>query len=105
MKNLNAQTLLVAIANLEENKRIQETEIKQLYTDTINGFKPGNIIKNGIQNLVQGDGLKSKIIQTALSVGMGYATNKFLLNKVPTKLKTGLSAVLNATIGKLFQKR
>lgn len=71
----NAAELNIAIQQLELKKKRQEEELTQHFHDTVDSFKPKNMIKSAVSKI--GDpGVISTILKTAGSLGVGFLTTK-----------------------------
>ena len=96
MKNIHkAEDLKEAIKELEAKKLITEEALKRQFHETVEGFKPSNILKNTVSEVTASPQFKHNILNLALGLGAGYLTRKIAVGK-----KAGLFA---KTIGTALQ--
>ncbi len=74
----NVQDLDIAIASLEHKKLSQEKLLRQEFVETINSFKPVNIIKAAYKNATETGTLGSTLLKAAASVGITTWGSKLL---------------------------
>jgi hypothetical protein len=74
----NVQDLDIAIAELENKKLQQEKELKLQFKNTIESFKPKNLLKAAYNNAMESNGVGTSILKTVGSVGAGLLGNKLL---------------------------
>ncbi len=96
MKKIHkAEDLKNAILELEAKKNIAEEELKNQFHETIETFKPSNILKNTVSEVAASPQFKHNLLNLALGLGAGYLTNKIAVGK-----KAGLFA---RTVGTALQ--
>jgi hypothetical protein len=90
----NAQELDIAIATLESKKVLQEKALKLQFNETVESFKPKNLIKAAYNNAMEGTGVGASILKAASGVGATVLGGKLLGgNSVLSKLAgTALNA-------------
>ncbi len=88
MKKIHkAEELKFAILELEAKKIVSEEALKKQFHETLETFKPANILKNTVSEVSASPQFKHNILNLALGLGAGYLTNKIAVGK-----KAGLLA-------------
>src|SRR5215212_6937137 len=88
MKKIHkAEDLKNAILELEAKKIVTEEAMKRQFHETIETFKPSNILKNTVSEVSASPQFKNNILNLALGLGAGYVTKKIATGK-----KAGLLA-------------
>ncbi len=96
MKNIRkAEDLKEAIKELEAKKLIAEEALKRQFHETVDDFKPANILKNTVSEVTAAPQFKHNILNLVVGLGAGYLTRKIAVGK-----KAGLFA---KTIGTVLQ--
>ncbi len=96
MKKIHkASELKDAILELEAKKIVSEEALKKQFHQTIESFKPGNILKNTVSEVTASPLFKHNILNLALGLGAGYLTKKVAVGR-----KAGLLA---RTVGTALQ--
>jgi hypothetical protein len=96
MKNIHkAEDLKNAIQELEAKKIVTENAMKKQFHETIETFKPSNILKNTVSEVSASPQFKHNILNLALGLGAGYLTRKVAVGR-----KAGLFA---RTVGTALQ--
>ena len=96
MRNIQkAEDLKEAIKELEAKKLITEEALKRQFHETVDTFKPSNILKNTVSEVSASPQFKHNLLNLALGLGAGYLTRKIAVGK-----KAGLFA---KTIGTALQ--
>lgn len=96
MKKIHkAGELKNAILELEAKKTIAEEAMKRQFHETLETFKPSNILKNTVSEVAASPQFKHNLLNLAVGLGAGYITNKVAVGK-----KAGLLA---RTIGTALQ--
>ena len=76
MKNIvSVADLKDAISELEFNKAVHRRMLKDSFSDTLESLKPGNILKNISQALIN-PSLLANILPAAVGLGAGFISNK-----------------------------
>lgn len=94
-KIYKAEDLKNAILELEVKKNIEEEALKRQFHETVETFKPSNILKNTVSEVAASPQFKHNLLNLALGLGAGYITNKIAVGK-----KAGLFA---RTLGTALQ--
>jgi len=88
MKKIHkAEDLQNAILELEAKKKSEEAALKQQFHETVETFKPSNILKNTVSEVSASPQFKNNLLNLALGLGAGYITKKIAVGK-----KAGLLA-------------
>jgi len=88
MKKIHkAEDLKEAILELEAKKIVSEEALKKQFHQTIEVFKPANIVKNTVSEVSASPQFRHNILNLALGLGAGYISNKIATGK-----KAGLLA-------------
>ncbi len=96
MKKIHkAEDLKNAIQELEAKKIVTEDAMKKQFHETIEIFKPSNILKNTVSEVSASPQFKHNILNLALGLGAGYLTRKVAVGR-----KAGLLA---RTVGTALQ--
>lgn len=96
MKKIHkAGELKNAILELEAKKAVAEEAMKRQFHETLETFKPSNILKNTVSEVAASPQFKHNLLNLAVGLGAGYITNKIAVGK-----KAGLLA---RTIGTALQ--
>jgi len=96
MKKIHkAEELKNAILELEAKKIVEEEALKRQFHETVETFKPSNILKNTVSEVAASPQFKHNLLNLALGLGAGYITNKIAVGK-----KAGLFA---RTVGTALQ--
>jgi hypothetical protein len=98
----NAKDLDMAIATLESRKMVQEKLLKTHLYETVESFKPRNLIKAAYKSATENGGTGSMLLKAAGSIGTTVLGGKLLagsgiLNKIAgTALNAGAAdGILN----------
>lgn len=91
----NAGELQNAILELEAKKMVTEEAMKRQFHETLETFKPSNLLKNTVSEVAASPQFKHNILNLALGLGAGLITNKIAVGK-----KAGLLA---RTVGTALQ--
>jgi len=88
MKKIHkAEELKNAILELEAKRIVSEEALKKQFHQTIETFKPANIVKNTVSEVTASPQFKHNILNLVLGLGAGYLTNKIAVGR-----KAGLFA-------------
>ncbi len=88
MKKIHkAEELKNAILELEAKKIVSEEALKRQFHETIEIFKPANIVKNTVSEVSASPQFRHNLLNLALGLGAGYISNKIATGK-----KAGLLA-------------
>ncbi len=102
MEIKNVIELKAAIAALEQKKVIQEAILKKQYHDTIDHYKPKNLIKSAFKNAFDPGETGSTLLKAAGSIGAGVLAKNLVFGGPATSIvgKLASNAIkLGATSG------
>ena len=102
MEIKNVIELKAAIAALEQKKVIQEAILKKQYHDTIDHYRPKNLIKSAFNNAFEPGETGNTILKAAGSIGAGLLAKNLVFGGPATSIvgKIASSAIkLGATNG------
>ena len=97
MKIHNSQDLDNAIIELERRKVIQESILKQQYRDTVDHFRPKNLLKSAFNNILEPGDTRSTLLKAAGGLGVGLLTKNLLLGKTTSVIGKLASNALKVT--------
>lgn len=86
MEITNVIELKAAIAALEQKKVIQEAILKKQYHDTIDHYKPKNLIKSAFSNMLEPGETGHTILKAASGIGAGLLAKNLLVGGPATSL-------------------
>lgn len=86
MEITNFIELKAAIAALEQKKVIQEAILKKQYHDTIDHYKPKNLIKSAFSNMLQPGETGHTLLKAAGGIGAGLLAKNLIPGGVATSL-------------------
>lgn len=105
----NVQDLDLAIASLENKKQSQEKLLHLQFTETVESFKPANLIKAAYKNATDSGAIGSTLLKVATGVGTTIIGNKlftgssFLSKLAGTALNAGAGdGVINNNTNKIM---
>jgi hypothetical protein len=105
MKTINQKAQLATKIALLRNK--QEADfliLKDQYHITIDSFKPINLIKNSLEDVITSPGLKMSLLGGAIGFGTNYIKNNILNQTFKSPVKRILSNVLKFAINKVIER-
>ncbi len=74
--------------------------LKQQYYNTIESFKPVNLIKNSIQEVFTSPNLKANLMQGAIALGTNYISNKVFFGASNHPIKRVLGSVYKFVVNR-----
>ena len=86
MEIKNVIELKAAIVALEQKKVIQEAILKKQYHDTIDHYKPKNLIKSAFKNVMEPGDTGSTILKAAGSIGAGLLAKNLVFGGPATSI-------------------
>lgn len=105
MKKINnAEELKNAILELEAKKMVEEAAMKKQFHETIETFKPSNILKNTVSEVAASPQFKHNLLNLALGLGAGYISNKVAVGKKAGLLARTLGTALQFGVTSLVVK-
>jgi F0F1-type ATP synthase assembly protein I len=104
MKTIDQKTQLASQIELLRNKQEEDfSNLKDQYRNTIDSFKPINLIKDSIGDVISTPNLTSNLISGTVGFGINYLTKKFLNPKSDNNksiFSKALKILANRFIGK-----
>ena len=82
----NAIDLNVAIAEMEKKKVIQEAILKNQYRETLDHYKPKNLIKSAFKNVLEPGETGNTILKTVGGIGAGLLAKNLVFGAGATSL-------------------
>ena len=80
----NVTDLNAAIMALEQKRIIQEAILKKQYNDTIDHYKPKNLIKSAFQNIMEPGETGHTILKAAGGIGAGLLAKNLFVGSAAT---------------------
>ncbi|MFN0082366.1 MAG: hypothetical protein ACKVOM_07570 [Ferruginibacter sp.] len=84
MEIKNAIDLDAAISALEQKRVIQEIILKKQYNDTIDHYRPKNLIKSAFVNILEPGETSNKILKAAGGIGAGLLAKNLVFGSAAT---------------------
>ncbi len=84
MEITNVIELNAAIAALEQKRVIQEAMLKKQYNDTIDHYRPKNLIKSAFSNMLGPGETSNTILKAAGGIGAGFLAQNLLVGGAAT---------------------
>ncbi len=100
----NNGDLKTAIFELERKKFIEEQTLKEHFHQTVESFKPANILKNTVSEVAASPTLKHNLLNVALGLGAGYLSKKLVVGREAGLLKRSLGTALQFAVTSLIAK-
>jgi hypothetical protein len=85
MEITNVMQLKSAIAGLQSEEREKRSELIDQFHETIDNFKPINLIKDTFTKVIDTPGVVKSIVGTSVGVAAGTISKKLLVGK-PTNI-------------------
>ena len=105
MKKIHkSEELKSAILELEAKKIVTEEAMKRQFHETLEIFKPSNILKNTVSEVSASPQFKHNILNLALGLGAGFVTNKIATGKKTGLLAKSLGTALQFGVASLIAK-
>ena len=93
-----------AIKELERKKDAEEFALKNQFHETIETFKPANILKNTVSEVAASPSFKHNLLNVVVGLGAGYFSKKLLVGREAGLLKRGLGTALQFAVTSLVSK-
>ncbi len=105
MKDIHKSSQLKdAILELESKKIVAEEALKRQFHETVEGFKPSNILKNTAKEVTASPQFRHNILNVALGLGAGYLSKKVIVGREAGLLKIILGSALQFGVTTLVAK-
>ena len=88
-----AKALNEYISELEVQVKDQETELKENIKETLEGFKPANLIKRAWYQISSSPDIKDNIIDNGIGLATGYLSKKILTGNTKNPVKRLLGSL------------
>ncbi|MCP9749543.1 hypothetical protein [Ferruginibacter sp. HRS2-29] len=98
----NRAELELAIIELKQKKTEQRAELNQLFHETIEGFKPGNLIRKAFSKVIEPGDTRDMILKTIGGIGAGLLTKGIIGNKSGGMISSFFKKALRVGAGKVF---
>ena len=99
-----ADELKDAILELETKKIVTEAAMKKQFHETLEVFKPSNIVKNTVSEVSASPQFRHNILNLALGLGAGFVSNKIATGKKAGLLAKTLGTALQFGVTSLVVK-
>lgn len=93
-----------AINDLQRKKDIEEHHLKTQFHETIETFKPANIVKNTVSEVAASPSFKHNLLNVIVGLGAGYLSKKLVVGREAGILKRGLGTALQFAVTSLISK-
>ena len=103
-KIYKAEELKNAILELEAKKTVTEEAMKRQFHETLEIFKPSNIVKNTVSEVSASPQFRHNFFNLALGLASGYVTNKIATGKKAGLLAKSLGTALQFGVTSLVTK-
>ena len=103
-KIYKAEELKNAILELEAKKTVTEEAMKRQFHETLEIFKPSNIVKNTVSEVSASPQFRHNFLNLALGLASGYVTNKIATGKKAGLLAKSLGTALQFGVTSLVTK-
>lgn len=91
---LRSAEIKARIKELEAQTFVMEEELREKFKATYESFKPSNLIKSTFNELTSDPGLKGKILNAAVKLGLGYVGGRLFWNPTGGLAKKAVGAAL-----------
>lgn len=93
-----------AIQELEYKQEIEWPLLKEQFLDTYESIKPINLIKNTLSDLTTAPDLKGDLINTTLSLAVGFISKKLAIGSTQNPIKQILGTLLQMGVTNIVSK-
>ncbi len=106
MKTINQKKqLAIKIALLRNKQATDFLILKDQYHSTIDSFKPINLLKSSVEDVLTSPGLKISLISGAIGFGTNYLANNVLITNSKNPVKRILSNILKFAVKNFTERR
>lgn len=91
--------LELEIERLKKLAEIQKTDLVEGFHATVERYKPANMIRNTISNVVNSPSLASNVIKATVGLGAGLLSKKVLIGSTGNIFKKMLGSIIEVTVG------
>jgi len=103
-KITNITELNQAILILEAKKNLDEAVLKEQFGIIYESLKPINLIKNTIKKLAETPDFKNDLLNTSLSLAVGYLSKKITIGSTHNPIKQMLGIILQMGVTRIVSK-
>lgn len=100
----NLDDLRYEIARLELKQELEKAILKDKLIETYEYFKPGNLIRNSMEEIVSSPNLRSGVINSALGIFAGIMAKKVVAGSTHNPIKQLLGVAMQFGISNLVSK-
>lgn len=100
-KITNIEDLRKRIAELEIRQREEGLAVKEQMKESYESLKPFNLIKSRLKEFVASSELPDDIMETALSLGIGYFTKKSIVGDSENPIRRFIGNLVQVAITKI----
>lgn len=93
-KPLHSGDIKARITELETQTLVMEEALREKFKATYESFKPSNLLRSTFNDLTSDPGLKSKILNAAVKLGLGYVGGRLFWNPAGGIAKKAVGAAL-----------
>jgi hypothetical protein len=94
----NVATIKEAIAELEQQQKMQMEMLKQTATHTYENLNPANFLRNTLENAIPLTTIKKTIFNSAVGLATGYITQKLIIKNKDTFATKILGMLVNLLV-------
>jgi len=94
--------LELAIAELKQKKLEQQDALKIVFHETVEGFKPMNLLKKAVGKVIQPGDTRDTIIKALGGIGVGLLTKGIIGNKSSSFIGSFFKKAVKVGAGKVF---
>lgn len=92
------------ILQLKAEQKTAWNDIKMEIDEIKEDLKPLNLIQNTFHEINEVVGFKSNLLQSIISIGIGYLSRKMIIGKSNSKIKTFLGSLLQLAVTKFVAR-
>ena len=92
------------IKQLENRQDTEWDLIKEEIEDIKDNLKPINLIRNTVEEINETIGFKSHLVQSAISIGIGFLAKKLVVGKTHSTFKNIFGSLLQLVVTNLVSK-
>ena len=106
MKTINQKSQLATkIAFLKSKQETDFSILKDQYHITIDSFKPINLIKNSLEEVITSPNLKMSLINGAISFSTNFLKHNVLNHSSKSPIKRIIGNVLKFAVNKFIERK
>ena len=94
----NSEELEKVIIELEKRKVVQENNLRLAFQNTLDSFRPINLIKATINQVTHSPEIRNSAIRTAAGIGIGILTKDMFISKAIPVLKKIIGSALDSRV-------